>query len=1315
MDFRNICPNVNMDSIRAVIPPLPAMPAALSKIKLPKSMAKLKSRKIFRSSREDVQRSSSKKSVSSIREAPPIPPSGFVNHTPTRISTISSLMNQTTSGGSMEDDYQRNTYRRAGSIDDYPTPLSQKSERHHHRKTISPLKVPARTPEPSSESPQPPKLSFTEKLQKGYHDFSEFKLKHLFVKKTVVRRDNIEIGYYVDRYEEDREREVIEEAEDDRKIANNYEIKFQTAREGAEDSFEESPDEGSPDLQPHIKRKKPIKSVSEQSGDESGMELTPPKRRPGIAATRFARVRSPALSMSDEEIELHDLNEEPELSNISAVKKGAEKSSKVNEESPAATDPKNEDKQKPKGFKERMETRLSKYKASRENLDKAEDLNKEDEEEGQAGKTPNAEKPLSAIKENFKRLQKSIKLPTSSNNNNNNNAVASDANENEDNDESNKTKLSKTRQFTERLKRFRSVDNVDNGTTENDKEEEQPTHIKSTIATKFQDLKKSLKKKPSVDVGQTDEESSPQRESKHGDSLLEKLKHIRARKQPTGNDDPDDDEEGGETYKESFAARAKLQLEKGVVIASQMPHITKKKLNETKRYFHRSPSKADKKSDKSNENKRDEDEAEEESLEIEDNTSKAVVPRRRFSEVSENYDAKEEYLREIAEGQEQIAAQSATVAWTTKPIITSSLDLEDEEDIAADYPRVLIHQDNSDTFESTLIIAVTRSRTHTPTPIITELPPDPPSPPTKIESKPATSANSNWIPNKDIISSFLEMTPPSQRNTPKEFNVSNIREKLSSQSIDSNSDSDLWINQKLNKKNYRKASVIELSAPEDQEEAWRVKSSHEDNNKIYKTKSIDIFEANARRGGALNAFEDFDDELKNTPVIEIKHEQERKQEIISRRERNIDSFEHDSSEELDAADDDNSSRVTKILVINKRDKNIKEADRIIRSQELSCEKNTANDLCIRELEDIELKINEPDLYERSNSDGEMHNHPLSVTPSRPPSMSPPPPPLPQRQPSIRIIQTAVKKDCLPSSTSTPSSPSPSPPPSSTSSSSSPPPPPPPPPPPTLPQIKPPIPPNRPTKMKPCETPAPKPPEPVASVPRTSKPLVKTSSLRLTYNEQVNPKDKGKVNKLISRFEQPTSESKQRPRIIPRRPIIHPDSSENSDDEIEEKPLSQRNFDESERDVTPTNQPIKMTKSLSIDSPDLLNHNIEEVQILPRMRKIASDRIKTENHPTHLEKHISIPQISIASNPDINSNLSGPNSEYGSPITYPSSLVSSTEATPLSVRKEPDLLQTRRSRRSMTRDDERFYSFDSDEENSYYSISSTNSSRYVVEL
>uniref|UniRef100_A0A1A9WVD2 Uncharacterized protein n=1 Tax=Glossina brevipalpis TaxID=37001 RepID=A0A1A9WVD2_9MUSC len=1290
MDFRNICPKLNMDSVRAVIPPLPAMPAALSQIKLPKSIAKLKSRKIFRSSREDVQRSSSKKSVSSIREAPPIPPSGFINHTPTRISTISSLMNQATSGGgSMEDDYQRSTYRRAGSIDDYPTPLSQKSDRHR-RKTASPLKVPARTPEPSSESPQTPKLSFSEKLQKSYHDFSEFKFKHLFVKKTVVRKDNIEVDYYVDRYEEDRKREEIEEAEDDRKIANNYKIKFQTAREGAEDSFDESPDEGSPDLQPHIRRKKPIKSVSEQSGDESGMESTPPKRKPGIASTRFARVRSPALSMSDEEIELHDLNEEQEVSSASVVKKNTEKSStKVSDESP--TEAKKEDKQKPKGFKERMENRLSKYKASRENLDKEEDLNKEDEEEGQAGKTSTAEKPLAAIKENFKRLQKSIKLPTSGNN-----AVASDVqHDNEENDESNKTKLSKTRQFTERLKRFRSVDNVDNTATENDNEEEQPSQpIKSTISTKFQDLKKSLKKKSSVDAAHTDDETSPQREGKHGDSLLEKLKHIRSRKQPTGNEDPDDDEEGGETYKESFAARAKLQLEKSVVMASQMPQITKKKLNETKRYFHKSPTKTEKKSDKSNDKKKDEDEGEEVTLEIEENIE-AVVPRRRFSVVSDNYDAKEEYLREIAEGQEQIAAQSATVAWTTKPILTASLDLEDEEDIAVDYPRVLIHQDNSDAFESTLIIAVTRSRTHTPTPIITELPPDPPSPPIKHESKPATD-NSNWIPNKDVISSFLEITPPSQRRPPKEFNVSNIREKLNNQSIDSNSDSDSWVNQELKKRNYRKASVVELNVPVGQEEAWKIKPSNEDK-KIYKTKSIDIFEANAKKGGALNAFEDFDDELKNTPVIEIKLEQERKQELISRRERNVDSFERDSSEDVDAADDDNSSRVTKILVTDMQDKNIKETERIIKSQEISHEKalddKNSNDLCIRELEDIELKINEPDLYKSSSSDDDGINRSLSATMSRPPSMSPPPPPLPQRQPSIRITQMPIKTDCLPS----------------------PPPPPPPPPPPALPQIKPPIPPNRPTKVKPSETSAVKPPEPITTVPRTNKPLVKTSSLRLTYNEQVNPKDKGKVNKLISRFEQPTSEVKQRPRIIPRRAIVQADSNENSEDEIEEKPQLQTNNEEIERDKTPTNQPVKITKSFSIDSPDLLNRNIQEVQTLPRTRKVASDRIKTENHATNLEKHVSIPQISIASNPDINSNFSGPNSEYGSPLTYPSSLVSSTEATPLSVRKEPDSLQTRRSRRSMTRDDERFYSFDSDEENSYYSISSTNSNRYVVEL
>uniref|UniRef100_A0A1I8NJF8 Uncharacterized protein n=1 Tax=Musca domestica TaxID=7370 RepID=A0A1I8NJF8_MUSDO len=89
--------------------------------------------------------------------------------------------------------------------------------------------------------------------------------------------------------------------------------------------------------------------------------------------------------------------------------------------------------------------------------------------------------------------------------------------------------------------------------------------------------------------------------------------------------------------------------------------------------------------------------------------------------------------------------------------------------------------------------------------------------------------------------------------------------------------------------------------------------------------------------------------------------------------------------------------------------------------------------------------------------------------------------------------------------------------------------------------------------------------------------------------------------------------------------------------------------------------------------------------------------------------------------DTNSNCSQPNSEYGSPMAYPSSLMgSSTEVTPTSNRKETEFLSTtqqqyRSQRRSMARDDEHFYSFDSDEENSYYSISSTGSNRYVVEL
>ena len=92
----------------------------------------------------------------------------------------------------------------------------------------------------------------------------------------------------------------------------------------------------------------------------------------------------------------------------------------------------------------------------------------------------------------------------------------------------------------------------------------------------------------------------------------------------------------------------------------------------------------------------------------------------------------------------------------------------------------------------------------------------------------------------------------------------------------------------------------------------------------------------------------------------------------------------------------------------------------------------------------------------------------------------------------------------------------------------------------------------------------------------------------------------------------------------------------------------------------------------------------------------------------------------------NSNCS--RSEYGSPLSFPSSRRSSTP-TNLNANSNSNpnpstnpnqnpsqiLQHQRRSRRSMTRDDDNFYSFDSDEENSYYSISPSGSSRYVVEI
>lgn len=1257
--------------LSAKIPPLP-------QIKLPKSMSKLRSRKIFRSSREDLnsvtrRASSKRKSTNSESLTLPlghpsnIPPSEFINRTPNRISTISSLMSQNDCASGVSNKWktknaeEENFYRSAGGIEDYsPSPLNGRFEQRISR-PISPVKAPPTIQEFHAQSEQNIKMSFGERFQKSYKDLAEFKLKHLFAKKTVVRTDQIEINEYIHRFDEDRKHDERVQEKIDHDIAENYRFKFKVSQQKSAESYAESPNS----TPTHYKSKKTQKTVSELSGDESGMESTPPPRKPGIAATRFSRVRHTPLNMSLDEdndgddgirfVENNSPKRNSEVSGVSQISnttpdgfmESNKKSISIESSDDYELDVKDENSpkikpnasslygnKKSKSIKERM-NQLSKQKSEGDEKKRKAPLTPQQSQEND--ESTKSDKPFDNIKQNFKRLQKSIKLTQ--------HAPAGDESEN-DQRNVDKTIFSKTQQqFTERIKRFRSTDQIDKNTEEDDNKES-PIH---KISNKLQEWKMSIRKKVDLHNSDNDDDyaGSPQ---KPIGSLMKKLKHIRSKKRDS-TDDPDDDEEGGETYKESLASRAKLQLEKGVVVASQVPQRTMKKISETKKYF-RKKQENDAKKPQSEEDDEDEEQAKPSPKQV----AKTVVrpppprpppiPRPHFTNSSdEDTDDREAFIaKSIAESQ-LITVPAARAVWTTRPILS-----DDTTDYDDELPRVLLHQDNSDIFESTLIIAVTRPISRTTTPIITELPPD-----SAEESTPDTKPD-NWIPNQENIANVLEMTPPTIRKLSKDSNTTSSSKGHSRKdSIDSSSE-DSWIRDIP-----RGPSVAVLNSVNENEEPWKIVKANTENT-LYKTKSIDLFELQKRHGGVLTAFEDFDDELKNTPIVKIANEQPLQQNIHS----NVDNSEHESSEELENPDDDNSSRITKISVHPPKIMITENAKTELglkpQSYGNSRESLTGNldekDAIDSGAEDDNEESNDEELEVFKDVRTE-HDRPPSKAPSPPPSKSPTPPPLPERQPPIslcKLNQTSLDIAC-------PSEP-----------------------PPPLPLTKPPVPPNRPA-------PAPKIPDRNPSMTRTSKPLVKTASLRLAYSEQVNPEDVGKVNKLISRFE--PDGPKQRPCIVPRKRWLTNASEEYSDEEDEFELLPIKTKDKA-KDTTPTNYP-RIQKSYSIDSVDLPNNNEKlsspSREVSTSLTRKATSQIVLDNS----ECATPVPSISISSTClDVNSNFSQPSSVYGSPLPYPSSLVGSTEVTPLRIRQEPEQAATRRNRRSLARDDERFYSFDSDE-------------------
>ncbi|XP_030378362.1 PHD finger protein rhinoceros [Scaptodrosophila lebanonensis] len=1211
IDFRNLCQRFDVENLKAKLPALPPLP----QLKYPKALPRLRGRKIFRSSRENVNLENKKSATPQHELSPPAPHAQFINHTPTRISTISSLMNERSqehgkSGGMAGG---RNTYRSAGSVDDVDY-YGRSTGGERISRPISPVRLPATTPDDGV----PARLSLGQRLQRGYKDISEFRLKHLFAKKTVVRRDGIEVQRYVEQYDEERRYEQLEQQCRDREIADNYKIKFHMSRQSTLDS------PGTGGSRPPPGRP----SVGEHSGDESGMESTPPARKPGIAATRFSKVRNPPLPMPDQE-ETGDEAGAPKARGAEAAPRASRSSYK-------------ERMKQLRGSSSQLLTKLPNLTGSKPKIDETTTdrqqsqerkrrapLSPQQSEENQAETTATtgagaAAAPMrQAIRKNIKRLHKSIKRVQVPKTTTTATKTGANATATDDSDEDQPTvptvKPTRSARLKARLRRFKSSEEVST---------DAPTE---SLGSRLQQHWRNNFKRGGDDQSSPEKDKDQTREQVDRDTgsgnLLQKLRHIRTRKAPS-QDDLDEDATGPAGTSASANRGMAAQLEERFTQARQR---TMKKVNEKMqqiKFFQRGTNaeQASSRSPKPNTVGHEPVEIDDEELdatyhhsnssseqedseqydtdqELDACEAHPTAPSRRRQKQGEHADSlsQDSHADVIAAHEmatlDQLQARTGggsgvgLTAWTTEPILCE--ESQDSDGDAADasvYPRVLIHQDHSDAFESTLIIAVTRaaaSASPAPRSNLLEAAPAPPR----------RSSAGEWVPNEQIIAGFLAT---------------------------------------------------------DAEAAWQTQSKQKPlvSSTLYKPKSIDIFEASARQGGVSAAFgEDFEDALRNTPVVKISA---------------------DSSDSYEEA----GTELSKTMAINPVTTTTQLKRQIGNSRESLIAHMGGEP---EESDDAEDEDDEED----TDSDGSKphsNSSPPSAAPSPPPRCSPPPPPLPERRP-------------------------PQPPPPTVA--------------PIYDAVPPPLPATKPPQAVPTSSPVtvvaavvPHIPERSASMSRPAKPLVKTSSLRLTYNEQVRPGDVGKVNKLISRFEGPQQQQRTRPRLIARR--LHSeeyDMAAYSDNDGEELEALEA------RDTTPTPANInrRTIPEIVTTLPTSCNNNINNNMVLEKLPVSSA----TQATALSLDRQ--------------NSNCS--RSEYGSPLAYPSSRRGSNDQqTPTALcrphrqqippqvqpqQQSRDQLelqrQTRRSRRSMTRDDDNFYSFDSDEENSYYSISPSGSSRYVVEI
>lgn len=1117
MDFRNLCQRIDVDSLRAKLPQL----------KLPKSLPKLRGRKIFRSSKSGTEAAGrSSKDAGGGGGAPQqshLQVAGtqsqqFINRTPQRISTISSLMyegeQEEIRVGQLERS-QPGTYRSAGSLDDdYYAPGSA----DRASRPISPIKIPDDPPPTGNTGTS----TLTQRLQRGYKSLSELRLKHIFAKQTTVRRDNIEVDRYVEQYERELKSEKLARERRDREIAENYDIKIRTLVATRQNTFDEDEVE-------HEQFEKG-KSGNHET-DESGMEATPPlpsRRKPGIAATRFAKVRKPPLEMEE-----------------------AGKELEVQEPPPVP--------QRPSSYKQLL-NKLPHHLPSLPNLSQfsrsKEEASFKTEENAGAGENNPGSKL--GIRQNIKRLRKSIKRPAKIKTKATKAAVDSDEERDGEEEEQETPKdapgRSSTSNLRARLSRFASTEQLQQRWRKSfkervPKEPKEGTNVDQTGAATGaatgvlgglllgSQLEKTLAKL---------NEKMHQLKffQRHSNANENPVKSERERKPNTVGHEPvelDDDEELPTTY-------------------------------------HRSDSLEDE--DEQNDDSGEDISAEEAFGQIQEEHQEEHERGKResLSGAAATHAARQ--MAKLAEI--QAASKGGATAWSSESL---------EEMAEEDYPRVLIHQEHSDAYESTLIIAMSSKAGSV-------------SPYPGIKASSSIGRKTSPYPEIKISSSYS----PTARSPSPEFKTPA-------------GGSNVWLPNDRIIAGFKEQTSSSWPAPA-----------------LYKPKSIDIFEASA--GGSSAAFADFDEALRNAPVLRISAGS------------SIDT----SGEEAD----DSSSRVTRIRVQSPQIGNSRES---LMAQE----------------EEEEEEEEEVDRYSDEEEAEEEEEEEERDASERPPSESPPPPPLPQRRPPPKRPATPPIYDAVP---------------------------------PPLPISKPPPAPQALTAplVAPAPAPAPAPdptPTPIsrgipqrsASMSRPAKPLVKTSSLRLTYNEQVRPGDVGKVNKLISRFEG------GRPRLCPRR--MHSEGEESQEDVPEMEQILELQITEKRAvdSVTPTNRAVVVIPQIT------LNNNNNNDNESDRDDEVVLSGRKKKSNELALDRQ--------------NSNCS--RSEYGSPLSFPSSRRSSTPTnTTTSMpnlgsdsNQNPNpnqiLQHQRRSRRSMTRDDDNFYSFDSDEENSYYSISPSGSSRYVVEI